>query len=306
MTLLRRPNGRPQACDPCRARKVACDHGQPTCSRCSKRKQTCVYTVSESRINKRSRQRSRLRSVSQSSASASASSSSSLTPTPVSTGYLGFTSHNDVFQEARTSLSLVHGPGFGAVCHVGDAVRRLPKAKARLGELPPPLLKMALHALRNLPGPEFEFQDYRFMCRPDDWIILSIRRIIRSLHTLFAEHLTDRTDAQLEEMALAISNNTSKPFKDDRSCAESWTSQYAGPNIRWESLGLVWTLWIEINDRNLQTTRSCLAYCIELSRYFAEGNSLVLYLCYRRVVIDSLISGDASMTTDMKYKGLPN
>ncbi|CAG9946617.1 unnamed protein product [Clonostachys rosea f. rosea IK726] len=27
--LLRRLNGRPQACDPCRLRKVACDHTQP-------------------------------------------------------------------------------------------------------------------------------------------------------------------------------------------------------------------------------------------------------------------------------------
>lgn len=30
-TLPRRPNGRPQACDPCRRRKVACGHGQPVC-----------------------------------------------------------------------------------------------------------------------------------------------------------------------------------------------------------------------------------------------------------------------------------
>ncbi|WDK17844.1 fungal specific transcription factor domain-containing protein [Colletotrichum graminicola] len=34
--LLLRKNGRPQACEPCRKRKVACDHAQPICNRCRK------------------------------------------------------------------------------------------------------------------------------------------------------------------------------------------------------------------------------------------------------------------------------
>lgn len=38
-------NGRLQACEPCRKRKLACDHMIPVCSRCQKREQTsdCVY-----------------------------------------------------------------------------------------------------------------------------------------------------------------------------------------------------------------------------------------------------------------------
>src|SRR5687768_1999860 len=45
--LLRRLNGRPQACDPCRSRKVSCDHAQPVCRRCEKRGERCVYTISD-------------------------------------------------------------------------------------------------------------------------------------------------------------------------------------------------------------------------------------------------------------------
>ncbi|TDZ21161.1 hypothetical protein Cob_v006000 [Colletotrichum orbiculare MAFF 240422] len=45
---LFRKNGRPQACEPCRKRKVACDHTQPVCNRCRKSKnpEGCEYILS--------------------------------------------------------------------------------------------------------------------------------------------------------------------------------------------------------------------------------------------------------------------
>src|SRR5277367_4626713 len=41
----RRRNGRPQACEPCRKRKIACDHTLPVCQRCKRRKtaSACIY-----------------------------------------------------------------------------------------------------------------------------------------------------------------------------------------------------------------------------------------------------------------------
>ncbi|RBQ89445.1 hypothetical protein VDGD_07288 [Verticillium dahliae] len=58
-SLLYRKNGRAQACEPCRKRKVGCDHGQPVCSRCRKGKnpEACEYIV-ESPTRKRSRETS--------------------------------------------------------------------------------------------------------------------------------------------------------------------------------------------------------------------------------------------------------
>lgn len=43
----RRRNGRLQACNPCRRRKVACDHTLPVCTRCRKRNtpNSCVYSI---------------------------------------------------------------------------------------------------------------------------------------------------------------------------------------------------------------------------------------------------------------------
>ncbi|KAK6215794.1 fungal specific transcription factor [Colletotrichum tabaci] len=46
--LRYRKNGRLQACDPCRRRKVVCDHASPICSNCKRRRRAepCEYTVS--------------------------------------------------------------------------------------------------------------------------------------------------------------------------------------------------------------------------------------------------------------------
>ncbi|KAJ4321144.1 hypothetical protein N0V84_005496 [Fusarium piperis] len=223
--LLRRLNGRPQACDPCRARKVACDHDQPTCSRCRKRKETCVYTVTEPRTAKRQRLRP--------------PSSSSTTPSPSAPGYLGFTSHNAVFQETRNSLSLVHGPAV----EVEAGARRLPRVRACLIEMPFPLREMCLIVLRNLPKPSDDVLTHRLHCRAEDWIITCVRSTIDALHECWGEHLSSREDPQLEEMGLAICNNTARPLHDEHISGTDWMGQFSGSNIRWESLGLIWTYW---------------------------------------------------------------
>ncbi|TLD17301.1 uncharacterized protein PgNI_00180 [Pyricularia grisea] len=46
-SVPRRRNGRQQACEPCRKRKLACDHSLPTCSRCKRRnaESSCVYLI---------------------------------------------------------------------------------------------------------------------------------------------------------------------------------------------------------------------------------------------------------------------
>ncbi|KAK1965230.1 fungal-specific transcription factor domain-containing protein [Colletotrichum sublineola] len=62
--LLFRKNGRPQACEPCRKRKVACDHAQPVCSRCRKSKrpgEVCEYILDGSPAPRESSRQTRAR-----------------------------------------------------------------------------------------------------------------------------------------------------------------------------------------------------------------------------------------------------
>ncbi|EXK24027.1 hypothetical protein FOMG_19228 [Fusarium oxysporum f. sp. melonis 26406] len=279
--LLRRLNGRPQACDPCRARKVACDHGQPTCSRCRKRKETCVYTVSEPRIKGPRIQRP-----------TPPTRSGTSTPSPSAPGYLGFTSHNAVFEETRNSLSLVHG----STLDIESAARRGPRVRACLIEMPSSLREMCLFVLRNLPGPSDDVLSYRFHCRADHWIIASVKATLRSLQESFGEHLANREDTlKLEEMGLTICNNTARPLRDEYPTGQDWLDQFGCSALRWESLGLIWTYWDGSPNANPRTIATSLGYCIELARHFSTANDLLVYLCYRRATIESLITGDAGL-----------
>ncbi|KAM5343248.1 hypothetical protein ACJ41O_014214 [Fusarium nematophilum] len=286
--MLRRLNGRPQACDPCRARKVACDHAQPTCSRCRKRKEACVYTISESASSTRPNKRPRVERPTPESLTS--------TPSPSAPGYLGFTSHNAVFEETLNSLSLVHGGSTLEIhCTAAAAARRGPRVRPCLMEMPPPLREMCLYVLRNLPGPNDDVLSHRLHCRADDWIVASVRTTLRSLQNAFGEDLTERDDPRLEEMGLEICNNTARPLRDEYADGREWLDQFAGETIRWESLGLIWTYWDGLPGTDPRTVVLCLGYCIELARHFSTGNDLLLYLCYRRSTIESLLTGDAGL-----------
>lgn len=118
----RRRNGRLQACNPCRRRKVACDHTLPVCTRCGKRNtpNSCVYVVQDNVLS---------RSLGFSPATSSTDSSSAprprssiiigsragpseitldieaLEPLNTQSGYLGATSFSAVFQETQNHLS---------------------------------------------------------------------------------------------------------------------------------------------------------------------------------------------------------
>ncbi|KAF7551269.1 hypothetical protein G7Z17_g5125 [Cylindrodendrum hubeiense] len=285
-TLLRRSNGRPQACDPCRFRKVACDHGHPTCSRCTKRRQTCIYTTAPTPKPKRNplpRSRAPI-------------STPSSTPTPPCTGYLGFTSHSAVFEETRNSLTLVHGSR-----PVDSSPRRGPRVRS---EMPPPLRSMYMFVLRNLPKPEELGSMMLDPCQPDGWIMEATKRIIQKIQDTFpAQH----DDDALEDCARTICANTARPFCETDISTQDWIDQFTGV-LRWESIGLLWTFW-DFGKRHRpfseqasdswggaggEMVGECLKYCIELALHFTPGNEIILHLCFRRSTMESINTGDAS------------
>ncbi|KAH7133183.1 hypothetical protein B0J13DRAFT_678251 [Dactylonectria estremocensis] len=276
-SLLRRANGRPQACDPCRFRKVACDHSQPICSRCKKRRQTCVYTLATPPKPKR-------HPLPRSRTPAS-------TPTPPCTGYLGFTSHSTVFEETRNSLTQVHGsrPVNGSRPVPGP--RRGPRARSEMTE---PLREMSLFVLHNLPPLDQLFTLQRDQCQPDGWIGEATRRIVERIRNSFPSPLDD--DALLEDCARTICDNTARPFHEDDIGTREWMDQLTEAP-RWESLGLLWTFWdlAQWNNSGGEIVCACLKYCIELALHFTPGNDVILHLCFRRSTMESIVSGDAGL-----------
>ncbi|KAI0123391.1 hypothetical protein BJ170DRAFT_587235, partial [Xylariales sp. AK1849] len=304
--------------------QVSCDHTQPVCLRCRRRKQDrhCVYTVSSksttavveaSLPSSASVTSPIIRSedveYSRTSLPISASGMSpSLVRTPKdrppaaranATGYLGYTSYCTVIEETLSILS-----GERQDNTPGDSMGEDPI------HISPKVLQLGVTILRHVPYPEEGnnlFQ--RDSTIYDTWINRIAQRFLGTLYSTFGKHLGhDRTVANYEEMARRICFNSSRPVSKLPD-TDAWLDQFCGPNLRWESLGLLFNYWdlgqsrLQRNDPRpreiypTRTTQECLILCVELGQEFSDGNLFLVYLKYRRTTLESCISGDASRQT---------
>lgn len=176
-------------------------------------------------------------------------------------------------------------------------------------DLPPLLRETCLIVLRDLPGQSNEQMTYLDgEVEPNGWSYIAIDRIVRSLRRMFAavEHLGE--EAALEALAQTLCHNTSVPFRSDYPDCQSWLDSFCGPNIRWESIGLLWahmerasdlfdalnkTLLVRSkNNQSVDTAATNLAHCMTIIRRFTEGNLILLDLSRRVSVLQSLVHGE--------------
>ncbi|KAJ6440160.1 N-terminal binuclear Zn cluster-containing/DNA binding domain-containing protein [Purpureocillium lavendulum] len=232
---------------------------------------------------------------------------------PPAPGFFGILNHSAVYEETKNTLSLLQGfqaclPGHG------DAAPEQYRDPSQV--LSSPMREMCLVVLRSIPTPSEGRILMRISPHPyDGWARVAAQRVLSSLYERFGTHLgPSRTNAQLEEMALFLSRNSARPLNDDEPDPDRWIGQFSGPNLRWESLGLLYT-FRELGDETPreqdpcsdieqftcgltrhwpEIARVCLGLCIDLTRRFSDGNSLLLQLCIRRTVAESILSGDAS------------
>lgn len=216
-------------------------------------------------------------------------------------GYFGHTSHTNVLAETESCLALL---GKRSQPIEEEVVQRGPSFR----DLPLPLREACFLVLRCLPGQRNEqmrFGDH--YCERQGWAYIAVDRIIRSLQTTFGDILSDG-DAGLEMMAKILCSNSRRAMLDHADPQE-WLDQFCGRNIRWESIGLLWVHLMHISDmldslhsrslewiegkESLETAAACLAYCIDLSRCFTDGNDLLLDLCRRRSTLLCMVGGYA-------------
>ncbi|KAI1118031.1 hypothetical protein F5Y14DRAFT_464105 [Nemania sp. NC0429] len=305
---FRRSNGRIPACEPCRRRKVACDHLRPACTRCIARRQedACVYLDHES--PRPVRRRRPLRAVSPSSSVATLPAGRQPTSpdsaTSTSAGYLGFTSFSAVFQEAgiltgdvSSALPLVDGDGDGD----GHGVRPGP-----VYPMPAEVRETCLALLQRIPDRSRATHLFRKQAGPlEGWIKFVAEHLLASLFETFGHYLGRvRQPSQLEALAHQLCANTMTPFSDDEPDSEKWMAQFSGQKMRWESIGILLCFWDEDSpaskadvDGWVSADRESLDLCVRLCKRLSRGNSLMLYLTYRLMVAESLFSGDASLAT---------
>ncbi|KAI5457563.1 hypothetical protein BGZ63DRAFT_494859 [Mariannaea sp. PMI_226] len=325
---LKRQKGRLQACDPCRARKVACDHTLPVCGRCSSRNQhaECKYTDGGPRLE---RIAIHVQQASPKAATTSGSdqglqiTSSPPTNTNVSSqrcasavpsnqrisaakdpgaGYLGSLSHSTVYDEARNRLSTFRNTP-AQIDNESGAVADL----ATSDLLTSSMRDLWLTVLRSLPCPsDCTIKLLSTPYHSGGWVRVAAHRIIKSLEAEFGSHLGfSRTDTQLQKVAQKLSENTLKPLSEKNPDANSWIAEFSSNNLRWESIGLLFIFRKNgvlqrcedesYEEISLDMSRTCLGYCIELSRSFSTGSSLLLFLLSRKTMMESGIMGYASL-----------
>lgn len=298
---------------------MACDHTQPICRRCIKRRQEgeCVYIVSNDRL----RAPSILR----------ASPTPLLSPRRVpdhtpppqygrspepnhdisaaaqsSVGYLGFTSYCSVFEETENVLGVTAAtttPNSGSnVGETSDSSRRLS----------PRVLEACFKILRNVPETSKGIALFREFPTPfDGFPHVVAKRMVRSLYDTFGRYLGgQRNPRHLELVARKLCANSSRPFSETEPDAEKWIAQFVGENLRWESLGILFTFWdlyhteegvpryayhhkTKFTGRVLET-RESLKLCVDVCKELSVSNSLLLHVSQKYCVAESTVSGDAS------------
>ncbi|KAJ4214343.1 hypothetical protein NW759_010361 [Fusarium solani] len=322
---LRRPNGRPQACEPCRKRKVACDNGQPICRRCQKtsRSSQCQYIVDPrmSILSPSTPGRSLSSPTSSHSSCQPPTGSTRATstgdirtfadPLPCnpssSLGYLGPTSFCNIYEEAEENLFIARRTDCGCTPQQAEPVPSI-----ELPDLSPRMLEICLSVLRKVPHREEGEKLCRIYANPNElWLRLVGHRTLDSFYDTFGYCLGhDRTDAGLGEIAKRMCYNTSQPLSEDEEEPERWWQQFSGMNFRWEALGIIFTYWAfgtnvstPLRAELLRDPRykfhmtdylEAVNLCVDVCRSLTNGNSFLLFFLLRRGILESMRSGDAS------------
>lgn len=318
----RRPNGRTAACDPCRLRKLACDHKQPVCGRCARSRGTdnsCTYTASSSggRAPLLKTTSSPIAVSRPGSSGTGANDTEVLTKDDGSTSVefnclpprssaSGFYSHNAALEEIRTNLLFP----VAEQSPQNDGNNSQESSSVRFSQLPTVVREKSLFVLKTV----FNLIDSQVGERAGQqctygWVHLAVQDIFQSLQNLMRPFKNGSKQQGLEHIAERIFTATKKPFQDHELNARKWLHQFCGANLRWESLGLIWPYLERITDPvdyfskplikwtdgvTGDVARTCLDYCIQLAKFCGEPHNLLLHLCWYRTIMDSVLDGDGS------------
>ncbi|EGX89424.1 fungal specific transcription factor, putative [Cordyceps militaris CM01] len=325
----RRRNGRPQACEPCRGRKVGCDHQLPVCSRCRKGRieHKCIYMVAKnppSPTPPRTRElpsnlpspdrpaRTRIvtspRTARQGHAAIDARPSESVRYEAL--GYMGATSFSIDLEEAQRRLMSMPG--------AEGPVSSVPPSDApslSLRDFNPPAA--AINVIRNIPdraSSYYLFETYRNI--HDAWCRLAARWLLHSLWDTFGDILEgDRSDESLSVMAKKLCRNTSSVLREDHKDPKEWFNEFSGHNMRWECIGILFAYWSSgllslpretfkgsckaLNDMDrrsaLEFYKELVADCANLCWNAGSGNTLLCFLLFKRSLLQSNIGGDGDI-----------
>lgn len=233
---------------------------------------------------------------------------SSRTGSPPRPGYLGPTSFVGIYEEACDTVALPSPQLLSRTQRRNEFRETTERQKTSLSDT---LLRTRRNVLENIPRRHQAKVLFDNHFGPHDaWIRPLARRMLDSFFDSFEGFLgpNESNEQSLDLLGDLISNNTAKYFSEDEHDTEQWVDQFTGANFRWESLGVLFVYWelgsrkerppglkMDPGVRENAAYRSCVSECLSLARAATTtGNTLVVYLHYKRMIIDSVFSGDAS------------
>jgi hypothetical protein len=330
-----RRNGKLQSCEPCRKRKLSCDHKLPSCGRCVKRglAKDCHYHPAPMTRNGRSGPKS---TSPQETPSTSAYSSITATqelstaartqqpsPSPMQRvnyegapqdgaekvvisplGFLGESSSSAVVAELIDSMGETQTEAVYA--HAED---KITEAMVQRGAA-------ILHHLKGLEDQLAAFQAWTHV--EDGYLIFSQAYdvFLTGLWKYLGTTLQSIPPAQrLQHLSRLVWRNTYKPINvTSDTTIEEWANQATGENLRWETVGLLFsavglrtsgaTYTEEYSHQDIRhpngrtkTAKAMLRLedeCIDICRECGSCSDLLACLLYQRSPLVEWVRGDVS------------
>ncbi|GFF77803.1 hypothetical protein IFM62136_09657 [Aspergillus lentulus] len=332
-TPFTRRNGRKAACEACRRRKLACDHSYPTCQRCQKLSMKCVYferSVADTGVDKITKDVGQSAGPSRDRVHAPYASENRRVPqqtTPVidsPTEYLGPTSFTSVFMEHGDRFELentVSALGSQADRVTDPDLRSIPQPNSDVDRQ---RLQLGAEILQQIPGERDCPSLFSRHVNPNDgWIRLAAHHSSERMWNAFRPALTRRSRDDLLTLAAHISAN-SKPTLKGEQDPQAWLASFTGRQMRWETLGILYTYWafgaISSSPESEAVSRYCQQHpsvigpkrlmahlkhsaslCIDLCRQLGSVNALFVYLLYKHNILEGILNGDKSLSCWMQH-----
>lgn len=312
-TQLWSRNGRKIACNPCRRRKLACDHSHPVCRRCSRRGtagEECAYDASLGDSPGRSLRSGKRRSETDSRTDVAKHPPSGQPSADHERRHAGLSEAANVPSLSDGILSHTNqSPNILQVQSTPDERHSLVPADHQL--------KTALEVLECVPGrATSSLLISRNQSPVDAWLFPAVKHLSQSFFDMLETHRDKARPGRpspLQDMALILCNNAERSLIEEHSDAQSWLSSFSGSNFRWEALGILFTYWTTgtlrrfddddteeqlstagENDGKAGRYLQCINSCLELCGRIRPGNTLILYLLIKRTHLVSVHHGEAS------------
>lgn len=333
ITTMQRRNGKLQSCEPCRKRKLSCDHKLPACGRCVKRgtKQDCHYhpaPMTRSGVQKSSSPATILPAIHEAKTSEILQAAVT-TPEPVMPHLQWFNPEAEIHENAAKAV--VSPLGFlgesSASAMVAELIDSLGETPAEAvhahnkDNITEAMIRKGAAVLYHLQGLESSLQHFL------DWMVESDGYLLfRPVYNIFVASTWQYLNTtlrrvphgeRLRTLSRLVWRNTQKPIKvSGNTTFEQWTNQATGENLRWETVGLLFAA-VGLGQShqpcgpaekvaNGRLMLRLVDECIDNSRICGSCTDLFVCLLYERSPLVETIRGDISPEAWTRFSDVCN